>query len=531
MRNRSTHAQAAGALLMGAIACAHAGDAWPTLGGNGARSLTAADAPPLDLLRWTLTHDQWGDSIEWIGQAPPVIAGGRVFALGSVGIETRLFAVRLDDGGIDWDICVDPQELDSWAGPVLDEANGTVIVASGFSVEAFDQHDGTPLWFLPLDRAVVNATPVVTTDRGPNDRVLVTDFDGGGTAARLYAINVDPYHPAVNPYKPGEIVWSVGIGGASGASPTYADGFVYVATIGQAFIAPGSLRKFKIDPAVTHDPPPLWTYTLPVTQGFFGGLSLHNGSLYAATFAFFGGQNAARLVRVDASTGSHKWIAPANRTNAVPIVIEQGADPMIALASGIAGFGSLPAVQLFTDLGSMAVQIADTALDTFIDTNGNMAPDAGEYTALGGWTHHPVSLTAPLAPMLLTGEPEISGASDFEPHVALRVINLAQHPASGAFIDDSSPHGGGSPAVTSDCVVSVGATGLAAFGLCGAPADRDGNGELDIEDLYKFNADPADLTGDGLINDDDRRFLQRTLRHRELDRIAAPIFEHTGAQP
>ncbi|MEL7472906.1 MAG: PQQ-binding-like beta-propeller repeat protein [Planctomycetota bacterium] len=485
--------------------------AWPTLGGNEARSFHTDITPALEQPRWLRTHDDGSNPIDWIAQSPPIIYDRRAYAIGCVGFFTYLFAIELHDGAIAWSICIDPPGFDAWAGPTADPHNNTILVSSGFTLEAFDADTGASIWINDLDDPVVNATPVVTQDLGPADRAFLTTFDVPGVAAELLCVNVDPYHPTLNPWKPGDTVWSKTIDGSGGTSPTYHDAVVYVTTTGKPFAitpTPGAIRAY--DATAFTAPPPTWTYTLPITQGFFGGLSIHNDDLYAATYAFFGGQNAGQLVSLNAHTGHPRWTVSANRTSSIPIAIDAGEQRLVALAAGFNGFGSVPSIQLFQDLDTHATRLNDTALDTFNDLDMDTAIDPGEYLPLGGWTHHPVLLTDVGVPLLLTGEPDLSGL-DFAPHNGLRLLNLAQQPTSPAFIEAASPHGGGSPAVAGDCVVSVGATGLVAFGLCQS-ADLNHDGAVDIDDLYAFEQSPSDLSGDGLIDPFDRALIERAIR-------------------
>lgn len=513
----------AAAVLVGAVT-ARAHD-WPTLAGDPQRAASASDTPALDEPRWLRTHDDQNLPIHWIGQASPVILGGRVFALGAVAGQTRLFALRFHDGDIEWDAPVDPPALDSWSSPAADANSNRVYIASGFGVEAFDLDTGAPAWFTPLDRAIVNASPALTNDRGPEDRLLITDFDGAGANASLYCINLDPFDPLLNPFQPGDIVWQAPIGGASGASPAVRDGVVYVATVGEAFFDPGQILAFDIDQPGPLTPAPLWVYTLSSLEGFFGGLLAGDDEILAATYTFFGGQLAGRLVSLDRATGLEQWSAPANRTSSIPVRLRDG---LIALAAGPAGFGAVPSVQIFRDMPAGATLDADTALDTHDDLNHNGLIEPGEFVPLGGWTHHPVRLTDTLTPFLATGEPDLAPGADFEPHRGLRILNLAQHPASTAFIDEASPHGGGSPAIADGRLVSIGVTGLAAFGLASADADIDANGAVDIDDLHAFERAPVDLSGDGVVDAFDRRLLLRAVRGRERDAMARGLGEVSG---
>jgi hypothetical protein len=52
--------------------------------------------------------------------------------------------------------------------------------------------------------------------------------------------------------------------------------------------------------------------------------------------------------------------------------------------------------------------------------------------------------------------------------------------------------------------------------------DRDGDGDVDVEDLYEHAARPVDLNCDASIDGDDTRAMQNAIRENELDDVTRP---------
>lgn len=69
----------------------------------------------------------------------------------------------------------------------------------------------------------------------------------------------------------------------------------------------------------------------------------------AASYSFTGGRTSANLVKLDALTGVMSWSVGCNRTASVPVYVEGG---RVVVAGGLDGFGSIPTLQLFDDLGT-----------------------------------------------------------------------------------------------------------------------------------------------------------------------------------
>lgn len=466
---------------------------------------------------WIASVDEADRPITFNGQSGPVVGRQRLYALGRSGGISRLFAFRRADGACLWSSPVPNPVTDSWSSPALDEGSNTIIVAAGNRVLSFDAESGTQIWSATLSRNIVNASPLLTPE--VPRRIFITDADGFGMSGRLYCINADPFDAARNPHPPGQILWSTIIGGSSGNSPAYAGDRIFVATVGEFGFSAGSILAFDARATAPHAP--LWAYENTEPIGFFGGLSARNGEVYAASYAFSGGQNAANLVKLDAASGSLLWSVPCNRTDAIPIILDDG---RIILSGGIAGFGASPSIQLFQDNVSHATQLWDSAIATWIDANSNGLRDPGEYLSIGGWTHQPLALTTPTSTRLLVGTLP-AGTSTATPCTHLRLIDLSVAPTSPSFIVQTFIGAGSTPALVGASVFTIGAGGLHAFG---PDLDVNRDGWIDAEDLHAWEASgpvpgTRDVDRNGITNDADRRLLIEEIRRDEHRDMAGPL--------
>ena len=501
----------------------------PTLGADGTRSSISAgseDPGPSDIsvAEWLFPASDPAvtEPIRWVGDAGTIVAGRLVLAVSrpnNQGSVAKLWAIDRTDGTLVWQQEVPSQVFDSWSTPTVDRANGTVIYGSGrlgFGgglVQARSLLTGELVWETELEKDIVNATPLVTSDRGPADRLFITDYEGfyeGGRGGVLYCINVDPFDISLNPFEPGEIVWTAPLfDGASGATPAYDGQRVYVATAGDFGPPPVPGQVVAFDPsATTSENAEVWRTPTGGDDGFFGGVGVTNGHVYAATYDFFGGTTSARLVKLNATDGTVVWQAPSNRTDSIPIVLGDG---RIVLSTGIPGFGSLPTLQVFEDLGPSATLVDDTATATWQD-DGDGLIELGEFEIIGGWTHQPhVVFDHPLTggPVAFVGSIDVPVAGQFfNGYTRLSMIDLSVPFGSPGWIVSSYDGAGSSPSIAGQSLYTTGANGVVGIGpYC--PGDFDLSGQTDFFDVITYlrikDADDAeaDITLDGTVTAQD----------------------------
>ncbi len=446
------------------------------------RSLALASDPGpawLGDVAWVADTDALGRELEFVGPGGVVVDKRRVYA--SAGIEGAFHAVAVDreTGDVDWTTPLPPPAYNSWATPAIDLKNATVLYAAFDALIALDVETGAQVWSAPAQSLLVNASPVVTTDLGPADRAFITNFGVLTPPGRLICVNVDPYDAALNPYQPGDVVWSAALSQpTSGATPTYSSGVVYVATAGVLQSTAGAIQAF--DATSTGTPSALWTISAPgpVKQGFFGGVTVSEGFVFGATYEFYGDQLSSLLVKINAQTGQLVWSAPCNRTSSIPIPVGGG---RIAVSTGLFpegedDFGSRPSVQLFKDHGSFGELLWDSAVDTWDDANENGELDPGEYLAIGGWSHQPVHRRATGEHLLYVGtisknDPQ---SPTFQAYDEMRLVDLDVLPGAPGFVIDAATGYGSTPAIVSNALFSVGPEGLTRAGFVGSAAPAAG---------------------------------------------------------
>lgn len=411
---------------------------WTHLGGDAAHTGRAGIAPFGLSVRW---HVSALPGEVFAQRAAPVTFGERVFIaarvfVGTVHAANRVICFRASDGVRMWATDIDADVYDSWASPAIDVRHESVLVASGARLYALESDDGDVEWDTPLG-FLVNASPTVSSDlvRGVHaaNRAFIVDFSPIEFST-LYAINVDPFHATDNPYKPGDVVWTAGLSGSSGNTVAYADGRVHVSSTGGAVTAfnarDGGAPLFS-NQLVNADP--------PYSHGFFGGVTVQEGYLYAASYDFDEIGNDSRLFKVNATTGALVWSVHCERTASIPIV----SGGRIYLSAGIPGFGSSERLQAFQDLGASAALIWDTGATA---------------TGLGGWTHHPLLY----AGGLFVGTSD--GGDEFGPYISLSRIDVNGTPGTAGFVTATHEGAGASPAAGADgALYSVGEDGLFCF--------------------------------------------------------------------
>ena len=443
----------------------------------------AARRAPIDIgnVAWSAQpQSPPGELEEFIGRGGVVVADGRAFITGRRYVDdgTGLWEHAANivicydarDGRRIWDEFVDADiyEYDSWATPVINRTEGIVIVASHFTVYALDVTSGNIVWERELPQVLVNASPTASADLFeagvPANRVFITDYTGfNPSGGGVYAINTSPYNAIGNPYEPGEIVWQDRtLPGTSGNTVAYADGFVYVASTHG-----GAIRVYAaLDGGASGlSAVPEWETDTGIAQiaqyaGFYGGVTVRNGYLYAAGYNFYGTGDTSRMYKLAADDGELIWEQPCERTDSIPIVADGG---RIYLAAGIEGFGSTVKIQAFQDYGDHAEQL----WDTYADTGGSLL--------VGGWTHQPLLAEG----RLYCGTPDES--QFFAPYTNLYILNLALTPTDPGFVIEQTPGSGGSPATTGRFLYSLGNDGLIAYRGCGE-GDMDADGIINADD-------------------------------------------------
>lgn len=496
---------AALAVLLGASREATAAEPWTHYAADAARRSTATVGPAdLAARLWLAKQATGGDGLEFEGGSGPVVAFGKVFVnarvvIGGIHEENAIVAFDAQTGAQVFAAAVEAGALESWSSPAVDESNRAVLLGSGSAVWAVDADDGAPRWFTPLPRPIVNASPLVPPDRAPG-RAFMTDYDPFAAQAQLYCINTSPFDSAANPYQPGDIVWQEPIGSASGATPAFHEGVVYLASISAPGNPQSGGRLYAFDanaPAGTR-----LRWTAAVTQGFFGGVCYCDGYVFAATYSFSGAGDNARLVKVRATDGAIQWVVPAERSASIPVVRGN----RVFLSAGLEGFGSHAKVQAFRDDGASAAKL----WDTWTDTAGTLR--------IGGWNHQPAASGNAL---YVGAIPATGGASG--PYTDLYRLDLDKTPVDPGFILAHRAGVGSSPAAAGGRLFSLGAAGLYALAACG---DFDGDGRAAGTDVQPFvaallSAQPdaqqlalGDLDNDGSITPADAALLADKLLGR-----------------
>lgn len=434
--------------------------AWTHLGGRVTRSSTAyGSVGDLSLPHWLVHKLPNGAEVDFDTQGGVVATGDVVLAVGkSVGV-WRLIACDAPTGRVRWSAPIDAPVYLSWSTPTIDAVRCSALMGAGTEVVSRSLEDGELEWTCELDAAVVNASVLVTGDMPGADRAFITDFDASGEAGQLYCINLDAFSGS-NPFEPGEIVWKTVIGGTSGNSVAYANRTVYVASSSGSY-DPGTIRA--IDADALSEPTPRWVFTNPEPDGFFGGVGVaRRGTrnyIYAASYGFSGGLVAGNLVKVDAESGAMVWSIPCNRTASIPVVLPDG---RVFVSGGIQGFGTIPSLQCFKDLGDSVIMLWDTALQTWCDKNGDCIPDPEEFVNVGGWTTQPLVTRSALGTwQMFVGELPLSGING--PYERLFRINLEYIPWECEFIEECVDGFGNSPAFAGGRLFTTGPAGLASY--------------------------------------------------------------------
>ncbi len=511
-------------------------------------SLTRRPFPEISAARWTRAIDDSGNYIRWVWESSPAVTPNLVLAMGYVSLPSqppnrpRVFAFERDTGAIAWyenlpTITPGQFFLGSQSSLCLDAKNNSVVAVVGRKVVCLSLDEGEERWTLTLPLNIVNATPVITDDLNGRNRLFITDTDFANGAGSLYCINVDPYCDGLNPYQPGEVVWTAPLNGTSGNSPAYLPrrmggcGVLYVASAGSYTVAPGSIYAFPVDTDAA--PGPLWVTTHSQTSGFFGGVSVAplgpsgGTELVLTSYAFSGGLFASELFRVSARDGVVLGAARVNRSSAMPIMMPEG---LIASTGGLQSLcddpnpiDTVPSMSLY-EIALMDPPAApttaalrwDTAVSTWVDLDFDGIIDCAEYFNLGGYTQQPLVSLWKGRRSMAVGAFALGYQAAAPDYLTVCDIKLA--PSNPAFVKELVPGAGGSAVLAGPNLYSIGSDGLCAFGPEPTRFDVDIDKSINAGDLAKWERGQGnrDINDDGSVTTSDRDALTTLLRANEV---------------
>lgn len=431
------------------------------------------------------------------GPSSPVVYDGRVYAnarhiVNNTHVNNKMIAFDQASGAVLFETIIDKSVGESWSTPAVDPIHGTVLLGSGSRLFAIDAAAGGVVWSTPVVRPVVNASAAVYED-AVRGRVLITDYTGFGAGGSLYCVNTSNFDSTLNPFQPGDIVWTEPLGTTIGNTPAIHGDVVYVSAASGTYPAYlDYVYAFNIHGDAADRLRWSWHTDTLATDVFYSGVAHANGSIYAATYAFSGSGDTARMFKVNATTGAGIWSVSCNRTASTPVI----AGNRIYLSTGIGGFGSVPRVQAFDDLGGSAVKV----WDTYGDTSGTVV--------VGGWTHQPALADG----VLYVGKIPTS-VNSFGPYTDLFMIDVALTPTHPDFLRGQRTGVGSSPAIADGRVYSIGTSGLQSIGalgdLCGDDGRVNGRDVQCFVDAVLATTPSAvqialsDFNGDNIISIDD----------------------------
>ena len=487
------------ALGPGGRACAQG--TWPQYAGGADRTSTLSvcefDSASLASPAWIAQHDSLNRTISFVAQQCPMVSRRSVFAIGSVMSEStrlwRLYSFNRRTGLVEWESPIPAAVANSWSSAAIDERQNRIVVASGQSLTCFDMQFGGQLWQRTLSQSVVNASPCVTQDRPLKNRVFITDYDGAGSGGHLYCINLDQFVPGINPFQPGEIVWTAPLSGTSGNTPAYRGERVYVTSTGEYQVSAGAVQAFDVK-----DGEQLWCTQNDIFEGYYGGVGIlkDGGKEYvlASSYAFWGDTWSSDSEKIDAESGLLMWSTKTNRSAAIPVPLD---DNHLMVSGGIQGFGSAPTIQLIVDKHCSA--------STPWSSLG--------LSRLGGWSTQPIFDVK--NQRLYVGELPLNSGS-FGAGIRMHVVDIGELLANEVFEEVVYPGFGSTPAIAGRNLYSLGSAGLHAFGPNPVNGDVNDDGVLDVEDMYAyFWSGGFDVDGDGLCDAADLEMLNILVRGDE----------------
>jgi len=445
---------------------------WPAYGRTMTRQAISVDGPnaiSANTLKWVADKDPQDPNyyVEFESATGPVVYKGRVYAYAKYYNESgeytnsQIVAYDANSGETLWATVIDQSIWDSWSTPCVDTKHNTVLIGSGYKVFALDANSGAQLWATRLDLPAINASVCAAVDI-PYARAFITDYDGFGSAGKLYCLNLDTNGPG-NSYQPGQIVWSQTIGATSGNTPAYRNGVVYVSSIHGPANATGTIYAYD----ATAEPNAIkkWETTDANFDGFSGGVTVTKKDfLYAAAYDWADeSEDNSALCKIDCSDGNIIWITQTERTNSIPVVVGD----KIYTCGGFVGWGSRPKVEAYWDYGDTAAKLWETSSNI----------------AIGGWSNQPVYANG----KLYVGAIPTSG-DYFGAYTQLYILDVLKGPNDPNFViahyEDSNC--GNSPVVTYTSVYTIGYDGLFKFHQPGFLGDVAKNGKVDMNDLDEF---------------------------------------------
>ncbi len=487
------------ALGPGGRACAQG--TWPQYAGGADRTSTlhVCEFDPASLASpaWIAQNDSLSRPISFVAQQCPMVSRRSVFAIGSVLSGPtrmwRLYSFNRRTGVVEWESPIPAVVADSWSSAAIDERQNRIVIATGQSVTCFDVQSGGQIWQCWLSQSVVNASPCITQDRPLKNRVFITDYDGAGAGGHLYCINLDQYVPGMNPYQPGQIVWTAPLNGTSGNTPAYRGQRVYVTSTGEYQLTAGTVQAFDVK-----DGEQLWSTQNEIFEGYYGGVGIlqDGGKEYvlASSYAFWGDTWAADTEKIDAVSGQLMWSTKTNRSACIPVALDEN---HLLVSGGIQGFGTTPTIQLITDKHCAAT------------TNWTSLG----LSRLGGWSTQPIFDVK--NQRLYVGELPLTTGS-FGAGIRMHVVEVGQLLENEVFDEDVYPGFGSTPAIAGRNLYSMGSAGLHAFGPTPVNGDVNDDGFLDVEDLYAyFWTGGFDVDGDGQWDAADLEMLNILVRGDE----------------
>jgi len=421
--------------LLTCFLCASAawadGALWTHRGNTNTRNSVGQGTPPAITTQRFIAS---APGVELVGQSGPVVADHMVFVYGekdvvqgdAVVTVNEVLAFSEIDGHLVWSEPVGDKQWDSHTSPTVDLDRGNVLIASGTAVTALDMATGEVAWETTLGtKPIVNSSICVL-----GDLAFIIDYTGALSGATLYALNLDPDHPTL---EAGEVAWAQPISKGSGCEVAVdsSGGPMLVATDSDGYLRQftpggGAGWTFAVPGAGNFYPPPPF-------GAFFGGATVVDGRVYAATYEYYGGQDSALLYCIDATTGEEVWSEPSERSDTIPIVT----DSLVILSGGIDGYGSVPKVEAF-DKATGAKQ--------------------WQWTGGGGWTAQPVLV----GNVLYVGALPVD--DDHAPCADLYALDITKLPTDSEFVVGHFAGAGSSPAFANGNIYTIGAAGLYAFG-------------------------------------------------------------------